>query len=105
MKPFKTSLTFLANVLVAVMCSCHTNDSGQSTQIVSRVVVDSIDHSRMPSYCDARNYTIAKVNGKFIAKLPAGTVIDAFDNLEDAQKEINKYVEYSRKRYLEYGGY
>lgn len=74
-------------------------------EITSQIVEIKPDYRNMPSYCDPNKYSIAKIGTQYFARLPGGTLGDiSYKTPEEVQKEINKWADISKQRWLQTGG-
>jgi hypothetical protein len=76
-----------------------------SIEITSKIVEIIPDYRHMPTYCDSKQYSIAKIGSLYFARLPGGTIGDiGFKTAEEVQKVINEWADMSKKRWIETGG-
>lgn len=82
--------------ITTIVVSKHT------TKIVTPIVDDTVHHViRHTSYEDVSKYRIVKYNGKYVATLPYGTTVGAFNTAQEAQDCINSYVETAKQAVTE----
>lgn len=97
-------------VSILFISSCTVEISSPATRapvkVVSRIDTSGkIDFSKAPSYCHAERYIITVLpDGRFAAKLPHGTLIGVYSDIEEAQERINKSASLSRENYINSGG-
>lgn len=95
-------------IILLGFTSCETVSLSktENVELVSEIVEVEIDYSKMPPYCNPKNYKILKTPSGYTVQLVGGSVlgINYYPTPEEAQKEINELASYSTKKWIESNG-